>query len=76
MPKREKGSETLECPTCGNELAASRQDDGALAAVTCSKCHPKTEAAAAKADERIRATEVPVDEQHAAEKAAAERGDA
>lgn len=54
MPKREKGSATLPCPTCGADLAATQQADGGLAAETCSKCHPKTEAAAAKADERLR----------------------
>jgi len=54
MPQREKGSATLPCRTCGNALAAQEQPDGSLAAKTCSKCHPKTEAAAAKADERIR----------------------
>jgi hypothetical protein len=54
MARREKGSATLPCPTCGKSLAASEQPDGSLAAETCSKCHPKTEAAAAKADERLR----------------------
>jgi len=51
---REKATATLPCPTCGDELAADTQPDGSLAARTCKKCHPKTEAAAAKADERLR----------------------
>jgi DNA-directed RNA polymerase subunit M/transcription elongation factor TFIIS len=54
MPEREKGSATLDCPTCGRELAAETQPDGSLAASTCSKCHPKTEAAAEKAEQRMR----------------------
>lgn len=54
MARREKGSATLPCPTCGADLAASEQADGSLAATTCKKCHPKTEAAAQKADERLR----------------------
>lgn len=58
---REKGSATLPCPTCGADLAAETQPDGGLAAKTCSTCHPKTEAAAKKADARLReqGTEVP-----------------
>ena len=61
MARREKGAATLPCPTCGADLAAETQADGSLAAVTCSKCHPKTEAAAEKATERLReqGTEVP-----------------
>ena len=54
MPTREKGSATLDCPTCGKTLAAHTQPDGSLAAETCSTCHPKTEQAAKKADKRIR----------------------
>lgn len=54
MPNREKATATLPCPTCGASLAAQEQPDGGLAATTCSKCHPKTEVAAARADERLR----------------------
>lgn len=35
--EREKGSATLACPQCGNELAAEKQPDGSLAAGTCDK---------------------------------------
>jgi hypothetical protein len=58
---REKATATLPCPTCGASLAADTQADGSIAARTCSHCHPKTEAAAAKADQRLReqGTEVP-----------------
>lgn len=51
---REKGSATLDCPTCGKSLAATTMPDGALGAETCTKCYPKSETAAAKADERLR----------------------
>lgn len=59
MPNREKATATLPCPTCGASLAASTQADGGLAASTCSKCHPKTERAAARAPEREQGTSVP-----------------
>lgn len=65
MPTREKATATLPCPTCGADLAAKTQPDGGLAAQTCSHCHPKTEAAAAKADQRLReqGTQVPEGDQ-------------
>lgn len=40
MPNREKGVESVVCPTCGNELVVSEQLDGGVAAETCATCYP------------------------------------
>lgn len=42
MAKREKGTATLACPTCGTELAATEQPDGSYAASACTKCSKAT----------------------------------
>ena len=49
MTDREKGVESVACPTCGNELAVSDQPDGSLAAETCASCYPQ-EVAQTKAE--------------------------
>lgn len=40
MPNREKGVESVACPSCGNDLVVSDQLDGGVAAETCTTCHP------------------------------------
>lgn len=59
MPGREKGTATLACPGCGNELAATEQRDGSLAAETCTNCHPQTEQATEKPQRQRRETGTP-----------------
>lgn len=49
MTEREKGVQSVACPTCGNELAVADQPDGSLAAETCAACYPQ------KADESPKA---------------------
>lgn len=65
MPNREKGVESVVCPTCGNELVVSEQLDGGVAAETCTTCHPaeaqeqpQVETAAAVPAPRERGTQV------------------
>jgi hypothetical protein len=45
MTGREKGTATMPCPHCGNELAAIAQADGSLAGETCKKCYGGVEKA-------------------------------
>jgi hypothetical protein len=61
MTEREKGVESVACPTCGNELAVSDQPDGSLAAETCASCYPqKAEDTTTKKAEKASATEAVV----------------
>jgi hypothetical protein len=49
MTEREKGVDSVACPTCGKELAVSDQPDGSTAAETCAACYPQEEPKAEKA---------------------------
>lgn len=40
MTEREKGVETLSCPSCGTDLNPVEQPDGATAYETCPSCYP------------------------------------
>lgn len=69
MSEREKGVESVACPTCGNELALKDQPDGSVAAETCSNCYPQnepqqTETASAAEAPRERGTRVAKKEQN------------
>jgi hypothetical protein len=60
MVEREKGVATAPCPSCGTDLNAVSQPDGATAYEVCPKCYsqPKPETAAQKRTPRETGTTV------------------
>ena len=44
MDKREKGVESVPCPSCGSSLAVTEQRDGGRSHEVCSQCYGATPA--------------------------------
>jgi hypothetical protein len=58
MVTREKGVETMSCPSCEADLKLVEMPDGSVAAESCSNCYsePEPEKASKKSESREKGT--------------------